>query len=591
MENLSSIPFTGRPSISRPPVNVDSGPQRLALDNLIRRELKVGDPNDPSQVAQALLARYQDDPRAKAIKQEAQGLPFLLAPTQASAPVQAAPTSSATEWQQASSDVERDLTELTTNSLLKDLTPELQGWAQAVRSAMTQGANAARFAIDPSQRDRAFAARRLLNDYARISRLIGVLNPSVNMYFRSFGGSLDETASVQLVIMGESIANLGYEAGRYLLQVPYTEMQMRREALILALRNLTGSTQEAYGPNDWPRGLDAYRRLYNDLEAQGQGDLRVLLDENELARITSELVQRGSLGDVEGLRAVGSTAPIELERFHRMAAFCRHVYPASPVLSAFSEAICLLADSLAPAGGSRLLQIARPPILFYGLYGENSTGHDDMRLTELVIERGRLAANLDYLTTEYRYDKKTALRQIMLDKVLYDVDRAIDLYAVGEGPHSGPEQRATAYGYVAKAALELGAKLDFGMSPAIERSLEAVHQLLVERAVAHDGGHHGHEQEGPEHERRERAEVCKRELGIQLDCEERWQDLVRTMAPNVIPARDVLGRDGVIRKLIDLAIHLAVHDTGVDERIESDQPTTLPPNYEVSLERIVRKLS
>ncbi|MBL0010181.1 MAG: hypothetical protein IPP22_02520 [Nitrosomonas sp.] len=35
--------------------------RRLELDNLIRRELKVGDPNDARQVAEALMERYQSD--------------------------------------------------------------------------------------------------------------------------------------------------------------------------------------------------------------------------------------------------------------------------------------------------------------------------------------------------------------------------------------------------------------------------------------------------------------------------------------------------------------------------------------------------
>ena len=38
--------------------------------------------------------------------------------------------------------------------------------------------------------------------------------------------------------------------------------------------------------------------------------------------------------------------------------------------------------------------------------------------------------------------------QVMLDKVLYDVDRAIDLYAVGVDEFSEPERRAAAFSFV-----------------------------------------------------------------------------------------------------------------------------------------------
>ena len=92
-------------------------------------------------------------------------------------------------------------------------------------------------------------------------------------------------SAVLLVMLGELLASVGFAAGYYLLQVPLAEVQQRRDAVIFALRNFMGGAQEAYGPDDWPRGIDAYRRLYNWLEQQGQGDLRSLLLENEIARV------------------------------------------------------------------------------------------------------------------------------------------------------------------------------------------------------------------------------------------------------------------------------------------------------------------
>src|SRR5262245_48864326 len=186
MANQPSTPFYGGGTQAGGGLPPNGSQQRLALDNLLRRELKVGDPSDPMQVAQALLTRYQDDPRARAINQEALGLPFSLPPS-TQAPAVQATTSSDSEWQQAVSDVDCDLRELTTNALLKDVTPELQGWAQAVRSAMREGVSAARFALDARQRDKAFAIRRQLGDYARMARLVGALTgPSVNANYRKF---------------------------------------------------------------------------------------------------------------------------------------------------------------------------------------------------------------------------------------------------------------------------------------------------------------------------------------------------------------------------------------------------------------------
>lgn len=445
MVSPSSNPFYGSSAGATP---INSGYQRLALDNLIRRELKVSDPNDPQQIANALLERFKDDPRAKAINQEAKGLPFLLSMPSNGMPALQAPTSCAAELKQASDDVNRDLEELTSNSLLKNVTPEIRGWAQAVRSAIQEGTAAARFALDPRQRDKAFAIRRQLGDYARMARLVGALTPSANMAYRKFAQSLDEVASVLLVMMGEALSNVGFNGGRFLLQAPYSELQARRDAVIYALRNLTGATQQAYGPNDWPRGLDAYRVLFRILEDQGQGDLRALLIEHELSRTMDELIQRAAHGSADGLRALGSTAQLDLERFRRLVAIGdRAVVPPSPPLTAFLEALQLFADAFEGSGGFRLLRVARPPILFYGLYGTRTMDDSDRILLDLIIRRGQLADQLDcYLGCGCGADGVKC--QAILDKILYDIDRAIDLYAMGKDYLGQPELRAAAYGYV-----------------------------------------------------------------------------------------------------------------------------------------------
>ncbi|MBU3056551.1 hypothetical protein [Pseudomonas indica] len=427
----------------------------LALDNLIRRELKVGDPSDPRQIASALLERYKGDPRAHAISSEAKGLPFHIN-GHAPASVATAPTSTDAEWQQAIDDIEFDLQELTTNALVKDIVPELRGWAQAIRSALKEGYHAARFALDSRQRDKVFGIRRQLNDYARLARLIGALTPAVHQNYRKFAQSLDEAAAVLLVMMGEVLAHIGFGGGRFLLQAPYSELQVRRDAVIHALRNLIGATQEAAGQNDWPRGMDAYRRLFKALEDQGHGDLRALLVENELARIMDELLQRASQGASEGLRAIGSTAQIDLARFRHLVAVSRSlVKPEAPSLTAFLESLLLFAEAFDSAGGFRLLRIARPPILLYGLYGTHGDNQRaEARMLELIHQRALLAHRLDCLA-DCSCEGDGVSRQIILDKVLYDLDRAIDLYALGrpDADFGHHEQRASAYSYIIDAAL------------------------------------------------------------------------------------------------------------------------------------------
>lgn len=431
--------------------NSSSTNDRVAFDNLLRRELKVGDPADAQEVASALLKRYKDDPRAAAIQQEAQGLPFLQSASTTPI-IQVVAGASDNEWKQAVSDVERDLKELTTNSLLKDVMPELVGWTQAIRSALQEVETSSRFGLDPRQRDKTLSLRRQLADYARFARLVGALTPGANAEYRQLARSLDEAAAVALVRVGEALANAGF-SGNYLLQAPYSELQSRRDAAVYALRVLIGATQQAYGPNDWPRGLNGYRKLYEALELQGQGDLRSLLVEGELSRVMDDLIQRAGNGSADGLRAAGATAEVDLMRFRRLILTGRQlVRPESPPLSAFLESLQLFVDGFAPSGGSRLLRIARPPILGYGIYNAQGHGPADRRLLNLVNLRTQLAERLDCFL-ECQCDAVAI--QAVLDLCLHTTDRAIDLYAGGNEQFGSAERRASGYAYLFLAVAEL----------------------------------------------------------------------------------------------------------------------------------------
>lgn len=428
--------------------------KRLELDNLIRRELRVGDPSDPQQVAEALMKRYGDTPQARSLVNEARGLPFLQAMTLA--PVAPPPqTATHQDWAQAQSDIEADLKELQTHNLLKDIQPELQGWARAIRSAAQEGARSAPLAIDTRQRDKTFAIRRQLSEYARAARLVGSLNGRARNEFRSLAQSLDEACAVLMVMMGEAIAGSGIAGGRFLLQVPFSELQTRRETVLYALRNLNGAAQQAYTANDWPRGLDAYRQLCEFLERQGQGELRSLLMESEISRVMDELIERAGQG-IDGLRALGATAQIDLQRFKRLIAMIawRASDPESPALTALHEALQLFIDGFKSTGGIRLVSIARPTILMYGLYGGHDISRSERRLTDLVQARGQLASALD-CASECACSSSDIVCQALLDKALYDLDRAIDLYASSDDvwlspslEMSVPEIRAAAYAYI-----------------------------------------------------------------------------------------------------------------------------------------------
>jgi hypothetical protein len=519
---------------------------RMALDNLLRRELKVSDPNDSKQISEALLSRYKETPRAISIQREAEGLPFLSNPS-TPVPMMKAPTSSDAEMQQAMTDVERDLQELTANPILKDVTPELEGWAIAIRSTMTEGFNSARFALDSHQRDKTFGIRRNLGDYARLSRFVGTLSSLVvNVNYRNLSQSIDEVTSVLLVLMGESLANVSFNRSRYLLQVPYSELQARRDSVINALRNFIGSTQTAYGPNDWPRGVDAYRQLYKFLDDQGQGDLRSLLVENELSRLMDSLIHRAGQGNISGLRHLGATAQLDLTRLRRLVVIGKNlgnvkaIRTAAPPLDGFLQALELFIDAFEGSGGFRLLRLARPPVLFYGLYGvSNGEASPEDRLVRLAFLRNSLAELLD-CWLQCGCSSERILCQLVLDKILYDLDRAIDLYALGTTENPEPEERAVAYSYIIDVVLYEG--IGVGSSPAclaedrqnslttrIRNVLLEIRNLLYARIGSAPTG------QLPKIANEPIRNLVEQELKIQGDMESRWVDLVQTMASACIP--------------------------------------------------------
>jgi len=181
---------------------------------------------------------------AAAVRQEAQGLPFLQAPAVAALPPPQ-PTSSDAEFRIADGDVEKALQDLSTNPLTADIVPEMQGWADSIRSAVAQGYTAARQGLDPTQRDKVIAIRRQLGEYGRLARFVGSLSPGMTFNYRRLGQALDETSAVLLVMLGESLASVGFASGYYLLQVPLAELQQRRDAVIFALRNFMGGAQQA----------------------------------------------------------------------------------------------------------------------------------------------------------------------------------------------------------------------------------------------------------------------------------------------------------------------------------------------------------
>jgi hypothetical protein len=606
--------------------------QALAIDNLLRRELKVGDPKDPQQIAQALSDRYQGDLRAQAIEGEAQGLPFLRTPVlRTSAPPP--PTATNIDLEQAKHDVAKDMDTLVNDSLSKDIRPELEGWQSVIHRSIEEGVAASRYGLDPHQRDKAFAMRRQLGDYSRLSRLIGALTPALNRSFRNLAQSLDEASAVMLVLMGESMANLGFAGGRFLLQAPYSELQARRDAVINALRQVDGVAAVVGQGSTWPRGLRAYRQLSTVLEARGQGDLRTLMNEVELSRTMDELIQLGGGASANGLRAIGATAWAPIARLHRFVqTTIRQVAPASPELATLHEALQLFIDGFVPAGGFRLLRIGRPSVLNYGLHGPSRISAAEQRLIELVNRRGALARELDCLT-DCACDDDTVLAQIVLDKLLYDLDRAIDHYCVGDADLGLPEARAAAYSHLIDVVVDApivnppaAAHWPWNRPPnivqppfiaqipaAVTAELTRIRDLLrpvgvpapgwdTTEAVYNKNLGGNLAWLGGAATTLRFAQALHDELCLQRDTDQQWRALVEQMTTGCLAA-DRIFRDaadsteGVLPLVVDRALDVIEEATvgAVDANGASIQvrgtcvpvETIVPPHFEEALERIV----
>jgi hypothetical protein len=471
-------PADGAPLNGRSPIAVK-------LDNLIRSKLRVSNPYDPTEIAGGLTRFYKG--AAEHTRLEEAGLPFYqVQVVQPPRPEMTGPSNF--ELVQAKSDVGKDLDSLLQNQLTKDIVPELRGWQSAIDNIIADGSEAAPLSLDPRMRDRGFQARRLLGDYARVSRFVGAIWPTLNDNFRALARSLDEVSAVLIVLMGDAIANIGFNGGRFLLQAQASDLQDRRDAVLVALRNLLGSTQVSLDQDTWPRGLQAYQEVITRLDATGNSDLRALFQEANLAKLMDDLIARVNVMSPDGLRALGSTATLQVQPMRRLIELGRRlVDPQSPPFATFLLALQLFVEAFEFSNsGYRLISIARPAIVNYGLYGVSEDDDTTQRLQQLIIARGNLAVRLDYFL-DYEFAPDRVRCQIILDKLLYDVDRAIDALSLGMKRRDGAETRAFAYGLIVETLL-LGSVVNQALQLEINNALGARRDELTRIQGAFNSG-------------------------------------------------------------------------------------------------------
>lgn len=506
-------------------------PTSIAVDNMMRRMLRVADPTDPSQISTALLQRYGRD--AELVRREREGLPFASTSAPAPAPTVAPTGSAAVELAQASDDLQRDVDALVGNSVLKDIRVELNGWGRALRQAATNGLASARQSLDVTQFNRAMAARRTLGDYARLSRYVGALTPDCAFEYRSLARSCDTMGALILVGVGDGLASGGVTRSTSLMRVAAGELQGRRNAVINTFRTLTGSVETSLGQEDWPRGIEAFRMLTQRLDREGQADLRALLEESALTNALDELVDLTSGGAVANLRELSTAGAMLIYRLQRLIQYGQGVpvpananiangSPESPPFQAFVSALQLFVDAFTPTSGMRLLDISRPALLMYGLYGSVQQDPGALRLMQLVDVRNLLAEQIDCVA-DCNCVPATAPDRVMLDRSLYDLDRAIDYYALSSSLsiQSEPEARAAACGMVIANYIQ---NYVLNLPPNVPQlPLQTVQQLWAAAALLIQGipnppiGAH--------------RRLVLQELESQFRAERRLEDLARSLSP------------------------------------------------------------
>lgn len=437
------------------------------LDELLRRRLGIADVHDVDAFAAGLERYYPRE--ALRIAQETQGFSIGGEGNPVARPSAALPsdTPGAREYRRVKEDLAEDLAVLVSAPANREWKPELQGWRATMLRTLDEGAAAARLARDPARRDAAFLAVRTLNEYARVARLIGVVHLRMHHDYRRFARTLDEGASAIRVLAGEALYDAGLADGGLILSVPVTDLRLRGDAVVAALRGLLGL--EASGPEDTGENLQGYNMLLRNLVAWGETELAGYLREGTLQQAIDAMVEGVSRAvgrsDAQALREIAATLPVAMRPFRRLMDLAGNLLnpppppplpngfqlggspeqavaagvtkAESPALSRFAQALNLFLQCIdRPRQGARLVDLAVPlPIAALQTY--EADGDARATLRELVNVRAEYAREADEYLSGFGNDLDDLRTQVRIDMLLQHLDRAVDLIAIGGGTLEG----------------------------------------------------------------------------------------------------------------------------------------------------------
>lgn len=419
------------------------------IDEFLRRELRVGDPRNASEVAAALRQRYATE--AGRLDQEAAGVPMALgSPALPPPEVADAETPGSRQAKRVGDNLDADLGALIDDASNREWKPELTGWRNTLLREYADGQAAAAFARDVAERDRGFICIRRLSEFGRVARLTSILSDQGEFLYRRLASTLDDACAVIRTLMGEALFRAGLSDGGMMSEFPVTDARQRRDAVIMALRRFTGLGQDA---DEWGDSAASYRLLFDRLEQASASDLRVYLRESSLSATLDGLLADASRQDPDSLRQLAATSPVELTRLTHLLRIAASVdRRARPELSnfvqqlrLFLEAFGVRADGFKMRAGARLIDLA-VPLSMAAQQTDEADGPARGKLRDVVAWRYDFAREVDCYIRCCSDDVAELRQRVKLDRALYDADRIIDLYAQGEGkpPAWGDEEKRAA---------------------------------------------------------------------------------------------------------------------------------------------------
>jgi hypothetical protein len=225
--------------------------------------------------------------------------------------------------------------------------------------------------------------------------------------------------------------------------------------------------------------------------------------------------------DSESLRQVAATAPVEIARMQRLLDIIagqvqNRPEALAPALAAFAESLRLFIVAFRQErNAARLIDLAMPlPMAAQQL--DEADGEGRQVLLELVLARGAYAREVDCFLACCGGDTDDLKFQVKLDKFLSMLDRAVDLYCLGDS-QGLEEKRAGVFKLVGDV---LSSDAEISGRPATDPlrvSLEKLRAALG-RAVP-------------------TAELVKQVLNEQFAEESDWKALVKSLAPNCVGGR------------------------------------------------------